>query len=101
VGSCRRAGVSYRRLPRGKNGVRAITNNVVRLELEGRTSGEGVTAWRRDQLLQAGFTPRLAARVAADSRYDLHRLIELVERSCPPAFAVRILAPLEDAEGSA
>jgi hypothetical protein len=73
----------------------------VRLELEGRTAGEGVTAWRRDQLLQAGFTPRLAARIAADARYDLHRLIELVERSCPPELAVRILAPLDDPEESA
>jgi hypothetical protein len=29
---------------------------------------------------------------------DLHELIELVERGCPPALAARILAPL-DREG--
>jgi hypothetical protein len=28
--------------------------------------------------------------------YDLHALIELVERGCPPALAVRILGPLDD-----
>jgi hypothetical protein len=26
---------------------------------------------------------------------DLHALIELVERGCPPVLAARILAPLE------
>jgi len=34
--------------------------------------------------------------VAQDPAYDLHALIELVERGCPPALAVRILAPLEE-----
>jgi hypothetical protein len=44
-------------------------------------------------LLQSGFPPPLATRVAADPRYDLHRLIELVEQGCRPDLAVRILAP--------
>ena len=30
-----------------------------------------------------------------DARFDLHALIELAERGCPPDLAVRILAPLE------
>jgi hypothetical protein len=51
--------------------------------------------WRRSQLEQAGFSPPLAMRVACDSRYDLHRLLELLERGCSPELAVRILAPLE------
>jgi hypothetical protein len=51
--------------------------------------------WRREQLLQSGFPSPLAARLAKDPRYDLHALIELVERSCPPDLAIRILAPLE------
>jgi hypothetical protein len=50
--------------------------------------------WREDQLRQAGFTPELAGRVASDRRFDLHAVIELVERGCPPELAVRILAPL-------
>ena len=54
-----------------------------------------VVSWRRGQLALAGFSLPLAARVAEDPRYDLHALIELVERGCPPELAVRILAPLE------
>jgi hypothetical protein len=38
----------------------------------------------------------VAAEVAHNAAYDLHALIELVERGCPPALAVRILAPLEE-----
>ena len=53
-----------------------------------------IVSWRRRQLVQAGFSGELAERVADDSAYDLHALIELVERGCPPALAVRILAPL-------
>jgi hypothetical protein len=51
--------------------------------------------WRRRQLLRSGFPSRLAARIAHDSRYDLHALIELTERGCPPELAARILAPLD------
>jgi hypothetical protein len=52
--------------------------------------------WRREQLTQSGFALPVAVQLARDSRYDLHALIELVERGCPPALAVRILAPLEE-----
>ena len=52
-------------------------------------------AWRREQLAEAGFPLPLAARVADDPRYDLHALIELVERGCDPELGVRIFAPLE------
>ena len=54
-----------------------------------------VVRWRREQLLDSGFPFPLAARLAEDARYDLHALIELCERGCAPALAVRILAPLE------
>jgi hypothetical protein len=57
-----------------------------------------VDRWRRKQLVLSGFSLPLAARVARDSRYDLHRLIELVEQGCPPELAVRILSPLEPRE---
>jgi hypothetical protein len=55
--------------------------------------------WRREQLVQSGFPLPLAARLGKDGHYDLHALIELVERRCPPELAARILAPLgrEDA----
>jgi hypothetical protein len=52
--------------------------------------------WRRTELLQSGFPPSLADRVAQDERYDLHQLIELVENGCSPALAVRILLPIEE-----
>ena len=55
-----------------------------------------VTGWRREQLLASGFPGALARQLANDDRYDLHQLIELVERGCPPDVAMRILAPLED-----
>jgi hypothetical protein len=62
---------------------------------DGRAEPE-VYAWRRRQLCSAGFGPALAGRVARDAAYDLHALIELVERGCPPPLAVRILAPLDE-----
>ena len=60
---------------------------------------EDVVAWRRSQLVRSGFSHRLAAQVADDG-YDLHQLIELVEKGCPPELALRILAPLEGNEGA-
>jgi hypothetical protein len=56
---------------------------------------ERVAAWRRQQLVAGGFPPALAARLAGERGWDLHALIELVERGCPPELAMRILAPLE------
>lgn len=61
-------------------------------------AAKGVVRWRRDQLVGSGFPLPLAARLARDPRYDLHALIELVERGCPPALATRIVAPLDDEE---
>ena len=58
----------------------------------------GPVGWRRRQLVEAGVPYRLAVRLAGDPRYDLHRLIELVERGCPPGLAARILAPLDEGE---
>lgn len=55
-----------------------------------------VVCWRRLQLVDAGFPASRAAEIASDTRFDLHALIELVERGCPPHLAGRILAPLDD-----
>jgi hypothetical protein len=54
--------------------------------------------WRRDQLTGAGFNLPAAARLACDERWDIHALIELVERGCPPDLAARIAAPLEEGD---
>ena len=59
-----------------------------------------VVAWRREQLLSARFRFELADELAADWRFDLHALIELVEQGCEPGLAVRILAPLDDDRSS-
>lgn len=59
---------------------------------------ERASCWRRERLVSAGFAPGLAARAARDRRYDLHALLELVDRGCPPDLAARILAPLETEE---
>jgi hypothetical protein len=54
-----------------------------------------VRTWRLCWLLDAGFDRRLAESLAATS-VDLHALLELVDRGCPPDLAARILAPLPD-----
>jgi hypothetical protein len=55
-----------------------------------------VVRWRCEQLVASGFASALATRVAKNVLYDLHALIELVERGCQPELAVRILAPIEE-----
>ncbi|MGH2844397.1 MAG: hypothetical protein ACRDKL_12575 [Solirubrobacteraceae bacterium] len=55
-------------------------------------------SWRTERLREAGSERALAERVACDGHYDLHALLELADRGCPPDLAVRILAPLDDAE---
>lgn len=50
--------------------------------------------WRRRRLIAAGFDAQLAAGLT-NSGVDLHELLVLVDRSCPPELAARILAPLD------
>jgi hypothetical protein len=45
-------------------------------------------------LIQAGFASELARGLAADGGYDLHELLNLVDRGCRPELAARILVPL-------
>ena len=51
--------------------------------------------WRMTWLLRLGLPAELAARLAQDGRVDIHALLELVDRGCPPDLAARILAPLD------
>lgn len=60
------------------------------------TDPDPVLTWRIDRLCEVGCSARLAEALARDRRYDLHALLELVDRGCPPELAARILAPLED-----
>lgn len=54
-----------------------------------------LVAWRLERLRLAGFDGELAARIAADPMVDLHAVLELVDRGCPPDLAWRIAAPLD------
>lgn len=57
-------------------------------------------AWRRRRLVEAGLDEGKARDVAVDLRLDLHALMQLTDRGCPPDLAVRILAPLGGEGGS-
>ena len=50
-------------------------------------------AWRIRRLRAAGFDTGLAVTLAQDREVDLHALLALVDRGCPPKLAARILAP--------
>lgn len=67
----------------------------MRMEVQQEGEKPEVVSWRRDVLVDAGFSLPVAADLARDPRHDLHALIELVEQGCSPELAVRILAPLE------
>ena len=53
-----------------------------------------VVLWRRCRLLDSGFPEPLATRLA-NTRVDLHALLQLVDRGCPPELAARILEPID------
>jgi hypothetical protein len=55
-----------------------------------------LSSWRAERLRESGFTRADARRIAADDRYDLHALLELIDRGCPPELAARIVAPVEE-----
>jgi hypothetical protein len=57
---------------------------------------EAVAAWRRERLVAAGFDRDHAQRLAEGGRYDIHQLLELMDRGCPPDLAERIVAPLDE-----
>jgi hypothetical protein len=58
-------------------------------------SPTALAEWRRARLLRAGFDESLAAELAVDDAIDLHAVLELCDRGCPPELAARILAPIE------
>lgn len=48
-------------------------------------------------LTEAGFAADTSQRLARRPEADVHALLDLVDRGCPPHLAVRILAPIDDA----
>jgi hypothetical protein len=65
-----------------------------------RTPANPVREWRRRRLLALGLAEAAARQLAQDRRVDLHSILDLVDRGCPPELAVRIVAPLGDEERS-
>lgn len=63
-------------------------------DVESLLGRDDVIGWRRRRLIDAGFPRRLALSLAATPGIDLHALLELVDRGCPPELAARILSPL-------
>ena len=59
---------------------------------------DDVMVWRFDRLTSAGFDRGQAVTIAANRGYDLHALLALVDRGCPPRLAARIVAPVDDDE---
>ncbi len=72
---------------------------VVELAARSRVPATDVEAWRLRRLVDAGFPLPLALDLAATPGVDLHALLALLDRGCPPELAARILAPLDDAAG--
>jgi hypothetical protein len=60
-----------------------------------------VTNWRRCRLLESGFAVDLADRLASMPAIDIHALLQLVDRGCPPELAARILSPVASSGGPA
>jgi hypothetical protein len=50
-----------------------------------------VVRWRLRRLTDAGFDAELAGALAAERDVDLHALLDLVDRGCPPHLAARIM----------
>jgi hypothetical protein len=54
-----------------------------------------VIDWRIRRLELAGVPTPLAEHLATTGQIDLHELLDLLDRGCPPELAVRILAPID------
>jgi hypothetical protein len=54
-----------------------------------------IVDWRRRSLVGAGFATGLAEQLALDGDVDLHAVLELIDRGCPPELAARIVFPLD------
>ena len=52
---------------------------------------DGVTSWRVERLLAAGYGAEAALVLALDRDVDLHLAVSLLERGCPPDTALAIL----------
>jgi hypothetical protein len=72
-----------------------MTRNGSIHEEAGARTASGIVAWREARLHLAGFDHDAASRLAHDESVDLHALLDLIDRGCPPHLAARILAPID------
>jgi hypothetical protein len=75
-----------------------MTDHTMRAQAASVTGSD--VAWREARLRVVGLDWETASRLAGDDTFDLHALLELIDRGCPPHLAARILAPLESERGS-
>jgi hypothetical protein len=61
------------------------------LDLYEETESDRIERWRVEELARAGYEADDAVELAGRSYVDLHLAIQLLERGCPPATALRIL----------
>ena len=61
------------------------------LDLHVETESERIARWRAEELERAGYGSDDAVELASRAYVDLHLAVELIERGCPAATAVRIL----------
>ena len=64
------------------------------------TLTERNVAWREARLRVAGFAWETASELSRHEAVDIHALLDLVDRGCPPHLAARILAPPDGEESS-
>jgi hypothetical protein len=76
--------------------VHRVDHPTVEAALQGRGPTSDVEAWRLRRLVDAAFPLPLALELATTPGVDLHALLALVDRGCPPELAARILSPLDE-----
>jgi hypothetical protein len=54
-----------------------------------------VVTWRAQRLMSAGVGPVIAYEVAQVHGFDIHALLDLLDRGCPVNLAVRIIDPFD------
>ena len=89
-------GRAVQRRTRGKDRGAADTNEVCEPNCDRSSSTATSPSGGGRSCCARAFRGRSPSRSPPMGGYDLHALIELVEQSCPPELAARILAPLEE-----
>jgi hypothetical protein len=67
------------------------TMSAAELDIQVETEAERIERWRAAELERAGYDAADASELASRPYVDLHLAVELLERGCPVATALRIL----------